>query len=440
MEAQPAEEPAVAPEWLIRSRELAGKRVLVTGGCGYVGEVLAIRLLRLRPPVSLVRLVDIALPGSSPAACGLLVSRRVEYVRCDLSREEPPCASIDVVFHVAGFGMSGSDMIAPPALIRAINFSGTQRVVDACRIHNVLALVYVSTPNVCFGGEPLHNADEDTPYFPVERHVDEYSRSKALAEMAVLAADHASSGSSLGAGGSAAVLAPSSRASSARHLRTAAIRPAAIYGEEERRHLPRIARMMCLGSFLVGIGERGAETEWIHVLSLTDALIAAAGSLLSSQHAPGVGGRAFFVSDGSPMNTWKALAPLNQALGMPGTVLWVPVSGALAFARLCERLSMALRPLVSLPPLLTRAEVFKVAVNHTFSNARAASLLGYAPRFGTAVGMRRVAAAYATSEFAELARDNRFAALALGVTAGACGWLWAHVSLTALSEVVTHML
>jgi nucleoside-diphosphate-sugar epimerase len=316
-------------------------------------------------------------------------------------------------------------MIAPPARIRAINLAGTNNVIAACRKHGVRALVYVSTPNVCFGGEPLHMVNEDTPYFPLEHHVDEYSRSKALAEMAVLAADRG-----LAAAGGAGE----------RRLRTAALRPAAIYGEEERRHLPRIARMMALGSFSFGIGSAASQTEWLHVSNLTDALISAGSSLLSAEHAPNVGGRAFFVSDGEPLNTWRALNPINAALGMPRPRVWVPVGVALALAWLCEIVSIALRPFCTLSPLLTRAEVYKVAITHTFSNARALEYLGYEPRFGTSVGMRRVAAVYKRSEFAAAALENRRALLAFVCALVACIWLGLHVAVDALTVVVTHMI
>lgn len=47
-------------------------------------------------------------------------------------------------------------------------------------------LVYTSTYNVVFGGQVCDNGDESYPYFPIEKHPDEYSRTKALAEMKIL--------------------------------------------------------------------------------------------------------------------------------------------------------------------------------------------------------------------------------------------------------------
>ena len=76
-------------------------------------------------------------------------------------------------------------------------------------------LVYCSTYNVVFGGQPIVCGDETLPYYPPHRHPDTYSRTKALAEQAVLAAN----GCPL-AGGKGGC------------LRTCAIRPA---GEPECR-------------------------------------------------------------------------------------------------------------------------------------------------------------------------------------------------------------
>ncbi|KAJ1625205.1 hypothetical protein T492DRAFT_1041487 [Pavlovales sp. CCMP2436] len=116
-------------------------------------------------------------------------------------------------------------------------------------------------------------------------------------------------------------------------------------------------------------------------------------------------GRAFFVSDGSPMNTRVALAPLNCALIMSGTMAYCLIGPALVFARACECLSRALRPLHNLPP---HAEV--------------------------------VAAAYATSDSVRQARATRYAVYVLACAIGGCCWLFVHVAVAAVVEIVSIML
>lgn len=416
---------AAIPEWLLRGRELAGKRVLITGGCGYVGEMLARRILDLHPSVAGVRLVDVRDPGTIESMAVLLASRRVDYVRCDLSHDEVPCENIDVVFHFASHSKSGANLLAPPARIYAVNIGSTTRVIDACRRCGVQALVYLSTLSVCFGSEPLVDANEDVPYWPLERQTDAHARSKMIAEQQVLAAHSVA-------------------------LRTLALRPAVIYGEHERRNLPRAAALAAAGLFCLAVGPASARADWVHVDNLVDACVCAAGTLLrppaqwtGKQAAVGavdVGGRPFFVTDGTPRNAWIFFAPLVSALGMPTRAVRLPRLPVLALAHALELACAALRPIVALRPALTRAEVYKLSVHHTCSIRRAAADLGYVPEFGSDEGMCRVGAHYASSLYAALAQSRRQQAIALACVTVACCWLVAHIGTTALTVALTHTL
>ncbi|KAK3232887.1 hypothetical protein CYMTET_56790 [Cymbomonas tetramitiformis] len=108
----------------------------------------------------------------------------------------------------------------------------------ACIAAGVARLVYTSTYNVVFGGVPISNGSELLPYYPAEKHVDKYSASKTVAEQLVLSAN----GAYLPEG--------SSGSYPQRQLATCAIRSAAIYGEGEERHFPRIVRSMNRGVLL----------------------------------------------------------------------------------------------------------------------------------------------------------------------------------------------
>lgn len=67
-----------------------------------------------------------------------------------------------------------------------VNINGTCHVLDACLDLAVKRLVYCSTYNVAFGGQQIINGNETMPYFPIDRHVDPYGRSKSIAEQLVL--------------------------------------------------------------------------------------------------------------------------------------------------------------------------------------------------------------------------------------------------------------
>lgn len=91
----------------------------------------------------------------------------------------------DCVFHVASFGMSGKEMLQSRR-VDEVNLDGTCNILDTCIKCSVGRLIYTSTYNVVFGGQEIRNGTEDLPYFPVEKHVDPYGRSKSLAEQLVI--------------------------------------------------------------------------------------------------------------------------------------------------------------------------------------------------------------------------------------------------------------
>ncbi len=85
-------------------------------------------------------------------------------------------------------------------------------------------IVYTSTYNVVFGGQEIRDGNSSLPYFPIDQHVDHYSKTKSVAEQEVRKASGME------------VMNKGKRVT----LRTCALRCAGIYGEGEMKHLPRI--------------------------------------------------------------------------------------------------------------------------------------------------------------------------------------------------------
>nr|XP_028562555.1 putative short-chain dehydrogenase/reductase family 42E member 2 [Podarcis muralis] len=90
--------------------------------------------------------------------------------------------------------------------------------------------------------------------------MNEYSRTKSIAEQMVLGAD----GVSLPGGGK---------------LHTCALRPPGIYGPEEQRHFPRIALNIERGMFVFTFGGPETRMNWVHVKNLVQAHILAMDAL-----------------------------------------------------------------------------------------------------------------------------------------------------------------
>ncbi|MXQ90006.1 hypothetical protein E5288_WYG014047 [Bos mutus] len=266
---------------------------------------------------------------------------------------------VDCVFHVASYGMSGAEQLQKEQ-IESINVGGTKLVIDVCVRQRVPRLVYTSTVNVAFGGKPIEQGDEDSvPYFPLEKHMDHYSRTKAIADQLILMAN----GTPLPGGGS---------------LRTCVLRPPGIYGPEEQRHLPRVASYIKKRLFMFRFGDRRTQMNWVHVRNLVQAHVLAAEALTAAKgHV--ASGQAYYINDGESVNLFEWMAPLFEKLGYSQPWIQVPTSWVYLSATVMEYLHLALRPICSLPPLLTRSEVRSVAVTHTFQIAKARAQLGYVP-------------------------------------------------------------
>lgn len=86
-------------------------------------------------------------------------------------------------------------------------------------------------------------------------------------------------------------------------LYTCAIRPAAIYGPGEERHLPRIITLAKLGLLPFKIGSPNVKSDWVYVDNLVLALLLASMGLLDDipgrKGHPVAAGQPYFISDGN---------------------------------------------------------------------------------------------------------------------------------------------
>jgi nucleoside-diphosphate-sugar epimerase len=92
------------------------------------------------------------------------------------------------------------------------------------------------------------------------------------------------------------------RVKKGKKLYTCAIRPAAIYGPGEERHLPRILKMARLGLLKFRIGGPNVLTDWVYADNLVHAHLLASMALIDDlpgrSGLPPAAGQAYFISDG----------------------------------------------------------------------------------------------------------------------------------------------
>lgn len=338
--------------------------IAITGGSGYVGFRLATRLVQDDASIS-VRLLDLRAPKE--ALPDRVVFDNVNLLNVDALRKS--LTGVQTVFHMASFGMSGKEMLQL-AMIRRVNIEGTNNVISLCKEVGVKSLVYVSSYNAVFAGNTIVNGNMRQPYLKPEQHVDEYSRTKALAEVAVLGANSLS-------------------------LATTAIRPAAIYGDGEERHFPRILTYFrdAPHMALFGIGSKETLCDWVYVDNLVEALSLAYMCLAKEGQQAVCGGNAYCISDGAPVNNFVFLKEVAVGLGYDPRFVFVcnlPTSMMTAIAVMGEFLHKVLRKVfIPFQPFLTRAEVHKVGVTHYFSMDDAKRDLGYKPVVSPQEALRR---------------------------------------------------
>lgn len=145
-----------------------GRNVLVTGGLGFIGSNLAIRLVDDGANVTLVDSLIPEYGGNLRSIAG--IESRVRVNVSDV-RDEYSFASLvqgqDYLFNLAG-QTSHIDSMADPQTDLAINARAQLSILEACRRHNPeITIVFASTRQIY--GRPLYvPVDEKHPIHPVD--------------------------------------------------------------------------------------------------------------------------------------------------------------------------------------------------------------------------------------------------------------------------------
>jgi D-erythronate 2-dehydrogenase len=139
-------------------------RVIVTGGAGFIGTLLARRLLAkpvtigdARPaPVDELVLVDLVAPPPDVAA-----DPRVRAVTGDLADAMDELEDADAVFHLAGVVSGAAE--ADFDLGMRVNVDGTRAVLERARRHRTPPVLVFSSSLAVFGADPALKAGQGGP-------------------------------------------------------------------------------------------------------------------------------------------------------------------------------------------------------------------------------------------------------------------------------------
>jgi 2-alkyl-3-oxoalkanoate reductase len=322
-------------------------KALVTGGGGFLGGAIVRKLLARGDAVR----------SFTRTTYPWLTERGVEQVHGDLGDPDAvarAAAGCEVVFHVA----AKAGVWSRRADYFATNVTGTENVIAACRKHGVGRLVYTSTPSVVHGGGDLEGANESTPY--PDHYEAHYPETKAIAERAVLAANGPD-------------------------LATVSLRPHLIWGPGDPHLIPRVLERARAGK-LRRVGSRPVRVDVTYVDNAADAHLLAACKLVPGSP---VAGRAYFVSNGEPVELWAFLNRVLADAGLPPVTKTVPVWKAKLAGRVLEFLFRVLR----LPgePLMTRFVASQLSTSHWYDISAARRDFGYEPKVSVEEGLKRLA-------------------------------------------------
>ncbi len=326
---------------------------LVTGGAGFLGLYIVERL------VARGDRVRVFCRGTYPE----LRKSGVEVFQGDLKDRGAvmaACEGVETIFHTAA--VPGISVFWKPYY--ETNTLGTRYVLDGCRKYGVRKLIYTSSPSVVFDLPAQENVDESAPY--PKRWLTHYPRSKALAEQMVLAAD-------------------GEKWEDGTVFSTCSLRPHLLWGPRDRHIIPRLLSRARAGK-LFRVGDGTGLTDVIYVENAADAHLQAADAL-----RPGspLGGRAYFLSQGRPVNTWQWIDELLALAQLPPVKRSISYPLAYGIGTVLEWWYWLFR--MEGEPVMTRFLASQLARSHYFDISAAKRDFGFEPKISIEEGMRRLA-------------------------------------------------
>ena len=151
------------------SKKNSMKRILITGGCGYVGTVLSEYLLKKNYHVTSI---DLMWFGNYLKKTRNLVSKKKDFSELKNSDFK----NIDTVIHLANIANDPSGTMNP-SLTWDVNVIKSQRLSEKCIKNKVKRFIYASSGSV-YGINKKKRVTEDLPLVPIS----EYNKSKMIFE------------------------------------------------------------------------------------------------------------------------------------------------------------------------------------------------------------------------------------------------------------------
>ncbi|KAJ5137681.1 uncharacterized protein N7443_010028 [Penicillium atrosanguineum] len=355
---------------------VASKKVLISGGTGFVGSAI-IRALAEKHPSCAITVID-----RSPPRPQHDLPKQVECMQVDVTNAREVGKAFltvnpDVAIHTAGIVPCLADRFGR-RLERTVwktNVEGTRNMLNAAAENGAEAFIFTST--CCVTTDDLRisypNINERWPTSPASLI---YGESKAAAEALVLEA-------------------------SSDEMATCALRPSVLFGPGDYQLVPAIHA--CIRRyetpFIIGNGFNLWDVT--HVSNIADAHVLAVENLVTSRTAAG---EAFFIQNNEPIAFRDFCLAIWAHFGhIPPFEIRIP-EGLAYFAGLaCEITSWVTGSTTT----LSRGSVRDACAVRYASGDKAKAILGYEARIGIEEGLRQSCEEYARRIGVELPDRGR---------------------------------
>ncbi|KAK5134284.1 hypothetical protein LTR08_006713 [Meristemomyces frigidus] len=335
-------------------------RILVTGGCGFVGGAIVNGLLE-RHSEWRISVLDLQIPKPD------VLAKLEHFFEADITSTEEVGHAFasympDLVVHTAGVVPARQSRYSTREKdwerVKRINYEGSRHILDATVASGCRRFVYTSSATVAVDDleHDYYYMDETVPLGFATLH---YGRSKYMAEQYVFDPKHAEIG-----------------------LIACALRPCMIFGPGDTAVIAVMHDLIAKGetSFIVGDGDN--LYDFLYIDNAVEAHVLAVENLLSSRTAAG---QAFFISNQEPVYFWDFLAFVWVQFGhSPGRKIHIPTGVALGFGTLLEWYSWLTGAVATMDTGSVKDGI-KTAYSN---NDKAKMILGYVPRVRLAAGVR----------------------------------------------------
>ena len=328
------------------------KKILVTGGCGFIGSNLVNGFVDAGYDVTVLDF------GGKPFRDDVTF---LNINICDKQAVIDACAGMDSIVHNASLVHTKHNK---EDVVWAVNYDGSLNIIEACKVHKIPKLVYISSASAVYEGEDIENGDETLPYSRISQAP--YADSKIKAEKDILSF------------------------SGAHDTHACAIRPHVVFGPGDNRFIPAILEKAAEGKLKRAIGNRDKLSDFTYVDNLVDAVVTAEQKL--GTNSP-VSGQAYFVTNGEPMAFFDFVEKFLLQIGYPPITGKVPYWLAYTAAAIAEGIDTLKGGTLNSENGLTRFAVRYMVTHHYYSIEKAYQDFGWRPKVSLDEGIKLTVAA-----------------------------------------------